>query len=305
MTVGLAALCVVLVAAGLLIGPAGITADPVILWQVRAPRVMLGLALGAALGAAGAALQGALRNRLADAGVLGISGCATLGAVLAFHFLPAAFAWSVPAGALLGAAIALALLLPRAAGGGVALILAGLALSAVAGALIALSLSLAPNPFAIAEIATWLLGSLQDRSLWDAAVSVPLSVLALALLLRTGPALDALSLGEDTAQTMGFAPSTTLRLIALGTALASGASAAVAGGVGFVGLIAPNLLRGVLGERPGALLLPSALAGAALVLAADLLVRSIPTAQEVRLGAVMALLGAPMLFALARRHAPP
>jgi iron complex transport system permease protein len=304
MIFALACACAVLAAVGLLTGPAGVTTDPVILWQVRAPRVLLGLALGAALGAAGAALQGVLRNRLADASVLGISGCATLGAVLAFHFLPAAFAWSVPAGAVLGAGAALLLLLPRAAGGGVAIILAGLALSAVSGALVALALSLAPNPFAIAEIATWLLGSLQDRSLWDAALSVPAALLALLLLLRTGPALDALSLGEDTAATLGFAPAATLRTVAIGTALASGASAAVAGGVGFVGLIAPNLLRGVLGERPGGLLLPSALAGAVLVLAADLLVRSIPTATEIRLGAVTALLGAPLLFLLARRTEP-
>lgn len=308
----LIAAIVLLAFLSLLLGDAGLfVPDPLIFWQLRLPRTLLALLVGGGLGLSGAALQGGLRNPLADPGLLGITGCAALGAVLAFYWgLAAAFAPALPLAGLAGAGLGAAALLGAAgrAPSGPSLILAGIALSAIAAALLALALALAPNPFALAEITTWLMGSLQDRTLLHLALATPPLLLGMALLLRLGPGLDALSLGEDVAASLGAAPGRTLARAALGTALAVGAGAAVAGGIGFVGLIVPNLLRPVVGERPGALLLPSALAGAALLLLADLLVRAapllLPLSAAPPLGVLTALAGAPVLIAVARKVAP-
>ncbi|HUA77461.1 MAG TPA: iron ABC transporter permease [Acetobacteraceae bacterium] len=293
----------------LLLGPAGFGLPlPVILWQLRLPRTLLALLVGGGLGVSGAALQGALRNPLADPGLLGISGAAAFGAVIAFYWgLAAAFSPALPLAGLLGAGLGAAALLIFAgrAPTGPALILAGIGLSAAAAALLAFALALAPNPYALAELTFWLLGGVADRTLSDCALAAPPILLGAAILLRLGPGLDALTLGEETAATLGIPVSSTLRRAALGTALAAGAAAATAGGVGFVGLIVPNLLRSRHGERPGALLLPSLLAGAALLLAADILVRLavliLPLNAEPPLGVLTALLGAPFLIVIARR----
>jgi iron complex transport system permease protein len=186
---------------------------------------------------------------------------------------------------------------------GPSLILAGVAVSALASALLALALSLAPNPFALAEITFWLLGGLQDRTLSHVALAAPPILLGVAILLRLGPGLDALSLGEDTATSLGQSPIRTLRLAAIGTALVAGAGAAVAGGIGFVGLAVPHLLRPWVGERPGALLPASLLGGAALLLLADMITRLVPLwlSQAPPLGVLTALIGAPFLIVVARR----
>ena len=211
---------------------------------------------------------------------------------------------------LVGAGVGAVFLLSFAgrAPSGPSVILAGIAVSAISAALLALALALAPNPFALAEITFWLLGGLQDRTLLHVGLAAPPILLGAAVLLRLGRGLDALSLGEDAAASLGVPVGRTLRLAALGTALAAGASAAVAGGIGFVGLVVPNLLRPLVGEQPGALLVPSALAGAALLLAADLLVRLsvfvLPLSGPLPLGVLTALLGAPCLVAIARRAAP-
>ena len=305
-------LLIVLLAASLLIGD-GIIAWPdwLIFTQIRLPRTILAALVGAGLGLSGAALQGALRNRLADPGLLGITGTAGLGAALAFYWgLAGSFAPALPLGGLAGAAIGAVCLLAFAgrAPSGPSLILAGIAVSALAAALLALALALAPNPFALAEITFWLLGGLQDRSLTHVALAAPPILIGCAVLLRLGRGLDALGLGEDTAASLGVPVAATLRLAALGTALAAGASAAVAGGVGFVGLVVPNLLRPAFGEAPGPLLAPAALAGAGLLLAADIVVRLaplvLPLSQPLPLGVLTALLGAPFLVAIARRAAP-
>jgi iron complex transport system permease protein len=171
-----------------------------------------------------------------------------------------------------------------------------------------LALTLAPNPFALAEITFWLLGGLQDRALVHVAMAAPPILLGVTILLRLGRGLDALTLGEDTAASLGHPPARTLRLGAIGCALAAGASAAVAGGIGFVGLVVPHLLRPRFGERPSALLLPSLLTGAILLTAADMLVRVTPLILPVSapppLGVLTALLGAPFLVRIARRMAP-
>jgi iron complex transport system permease protein len=295
----------------LLTGAAGFgMPEPFILWQIRVPRTALALLVGGGLGLSGAVLQGALRNPLADPGLLGVSGCAAVGAVGAYYWgLAAVFGPALPLGGLLGAGLGCAGLLVFAgrAPSGASLILAGVALSAFAAAMLALALTLAPNPFALAEITFWLMGGLEDRTLQHLWLAAPPILLGCALLLRIGRGLDALSLGEATAATLGAPVSSTLRRAAAGVALAVGAGAAVAGGIGFVGLVVPHLLRPHFGERPGALLQPSLLGGAALLLAADLLARLGPLAlgmsQEPRLGVLTALLGAPFLVVIARRVA--
>ena len=301
----------VLAAASLLVGAAGLgVPDWLILTQIRLPRTVLAGLVGAGLGLSGAVLQGALRNPLADPGLLGIGGCAAFGAVLAYYWgLAALFAPALPLGALLGAGAGCTLLL----GGlghrvsGATFILGGIALSAFASALLALALSLAPNPFALAEITFWLMGGLEDRTLLHLALAAPVILAGCALLLRLGTRLDALSLGEATAATLGVPAGPTLRLAAAGVALAVGGGAAVAGGIGFVGLVVPHLLRPWFGQRPGALLWPSLAGGAALLLAADVLARLapllLPLQGEPRLGVLTALLGAPFLVRIARRAA--
>jgi iron complex transport system permease protein len=307
MTAALALLAAGLAAVSLLVGAAGLgVPDPVILWEVRAPRTVLAVLVGGGLGLAGAVMQGLLRNRLADPGLLGVTGGATLGAVLAYYWgLAAAVPLALPLGGLAGALVAAALVFALAAraGTGAALILAGIAVAAIASAAVAMALSFAPNPFALAEITVWLLGSLEDRSWRDAMLAAPVVLAGAALLLPLGARLDALALGDATAESLGVPVASTMRLAALGAALAVGGGTAVAGGVGFVGLIVPNLVRFGTGERPGALLAPSLFAGAALVLAADIVVRLVPLQQELRLGVLTALLGAPLLLHLALRHA--
>lgn len=311
-TVRLALLLACVAAVSLLIGDGFIgPANTLILTQIRLPRTLLAVLIGGALGLAGAVLQGALRNPLADPGLLGITPAASLGAMIAFYWgFAGRFAPTLPLSGLLGAGIGLSCLL--SIGGrslsGPTLILAGVALSALSGAPMSLALTLAPNPFALAEITFWLLGGLEDRALYHVVLAAPPIALGAAILLRLGPGLDALTLGEDTAASLGESPTRTLRLAAIGCALAAGASAAVAGGIGFVGLVVPHLLRPWIGQRPAALLVPSLLTGAILFTVADMLVRIAPLVLPVSaappLGVLTALLGAPFLIRIVRRMTP-
>ncbi|MDE2042938.1 MAG: iron ABC transporter permease, partial [Alphaproteobacteria bacterium] len=272
-----------------------------IIVNLRLPRAVLGAALGATLGLSGAVTQGYLRNPLADPSLVGISSCGALGAVaaiaLGLNAPPLIFSAAL-AGAM--GATALLLALSRINASPVSFILGGMVLSALAGALVSLIISLSPNPFAIAEIMNWLMGALTDRGWNDVMLAVPLMACGCGLLVLTARGLDVLALGAETAQTLGLNLRRLQLLIIIGLGLGVGAGVAVTGVVGFVGLIVPHVMRGVFGARPGALLLPSALGGAALVLAADALVRLTPGAGEVRLGVAMALLGAPFFFALLR-----
>ncbi|MEI2646524.1 MAG: iron ABC transporter permease [Candidatus Competibacter sp.] len=276
----------------------------VIVLEIRLPRVLLGLLVGASLGLSGAALQGLLRNPLAEPGILGVSASAGLGAVLALYFgLAQVTMWALPGFALLGALLAtafLALLAIRDSSP-LSLLLAGVAVSSLAVALTSLALNLAPNPLALSEMVLWLLGSLRDRGLSDVTLAAPFMAVGWALLVSAGRELDALTLGEDAARSLGVGVGWLRARVIGGTALAVGAATAVTGSVGFVGLIAPHLLRPWLGYQPSRVLLPGALAGAALLAAADLGIRLLPTRQELMLGVVTALLGVPFFVHLLLR----
>jgi iron complex transport system permease protein len=291
--------------ASVLVGPAGFglpqgsEAASMILWEIRLPRAILGALIGGALGLSGAVLQGYLRNPLAEPGLLGISGGAALGAVIAIHTGAAgAFALALPVGGLLGASIAAltVMLLAGERSGPLTLILAGVAISSLAGALTTLALNLSRNPFASIEMLFWLLGSLTDRSLVHVWLAAPLILAGAALLLTTGRALDALTLGEEAAQNLGVNLVSLRNRIVAGTALSVGAATAVAGTIGFVGLVVPHLLRPLVGHEPRRLLPASALGGAALILAADVSLRLFAPLSEVRLGVVTALIGAPFFL---------
>lgn len=282
----------------------GFSTDPnlrAVLIELRLPRALLGLLVGATLGLAGAALQGFLRNPLADAGLIGVSSSAALGAVLVLYSgLAASLALALPLGGLAGAALGMGVVYLLAGRGAslLAVILTGVAVNSLAGALTALALNLAPNPYAALEIVHWLLGSLADRSFEHVGLATPFMLAGWALLLTSQRGLDALSLGEDAAASMGI-DLARLRLVVIGgSALCVGAAVAVSGSVGFVGLVVPHLLRNRVGNRPGALLVASALGGALLVLLADIVVRLIPTEFELKLGVVTALIGAPFFLHL-------
>ena len=271
-----------------------------ILRELRLPRVLLGALVGAGLGASGAVLQGFFRNPLADPGIVGVSASAGLGAVLSLYFGAAgAFALALPLAGVTGAALGVALLFLIAGRGASAttLILAGVAVNALAGALTALIMNLAPNPWALAEIAYWLMGSLNDASWTELGFAAPLIALGLALFLPLRGGLDALSLGEDTARSLGIGLTRLRVMVVVGTALAVGGGVAIAGAIGFVGLVVPHLLRPLTGFRPGALILPSALGGALLVVLADLAIRLVSgPGVPLYLGVVTALIGAPFFL---------
>lgn len=271
-----------------------------IIMQLRLPRASVGVVVGASLGIAGAAMQGYLRNPLADPGLFGVSSSAALGAVISLFFGFAAQAWLLPLFALAGACAgmaALALLVGRS-GSLILFTLAGVILSSLTGALASLLISLAPTPFASSEIVTWLMGALADRSWDDVMLGAPLALLGALALLRAARALDALTLGETAARSLGVDMVRLQGLIVLGIGLTVGSSVAIAGIIGFVGLLVPHLVRPLVGDRPSALLIPSALAGALLVVLADCAVRMLPSASEVRLGIAMSALGAPFFLAL-------
>lgn len=276
----------------------------VILWQVRLPRELLAIGVGATLGLAGAALQGLLRNPLAGPDILGVTSFACLGAVLVLYFGLAAVSWYVlPLGGLLGAgcAVVIVFLLSGRRAGVLTLILAGMAINAMVSALIALALNFSKNPFAMSEIVYWLLGSVANRSYHDLAVTAPFMLAGGALLLASGRFLDALSLGEETAQSLGFDVVAQRWRVVLGVALAVGAAVSVSGNIGFVGLVVPHLLRPWVGYEPRRLLAASALGGALLLLIADMIVIGVPALREIKIGVITALIGGPFFLHLIYR----
>jgi iron complex transport system permease protein len=275
----------------------------VILAELRLPRALLAVTIGGGLGAAGAAMQGYLRNPLADPGLFGIAPGAALGAVVSLWFGYAASQYLLPAFALAGAGGAMALLaLIAGRSAGIALFtLAGMMIASLAGALTSLAISLAPNAFAMSEIVTWLMGALTDRGWAEVRLAAPLTLAGIVLLRLAGTGLDALTLGEGAARSLGINRARLQWLLIIGTGLTVGSGVAVAGIVGFVGLIVPHLVRPLTDRRPSSLIVPSALAGALLVLVADVVCRILPLVTELRLGIALSLVGAPFFLWLLLR----
>jgi iron complex transport system permease protein len=270
--------------------------------DIRLPRAVLAVMVGAVLGLAGAVLQGFTRNPLAEPALLGVATGAALGAVIAIYFGLAAFSLVAgPVLGMLGALAACTLTFALGQGGTVALVLAGAAVSSLTAAGIALALNFAPNPYAAYEIMNWLLGSLADKSWTQVWLVLPFAVAGSVLLAVTGRGLDALSLGEAQAQSLGVDLRRLNFLVVFGTALAVGAVTSVTGAIGFIGLVAPHLMRPFMGHQPSRILLPSALAGALLLLCADIAARLVHTGPELKLGVFTSLIGTPFFFWLVVR----
>jgi len=306
-------LLVVLAVASVTLGPGGEvnlpnwqagTSGYILFWELRVPRALVAILAGGVLGLAGAVLQGLLRNPLADPGLLGISGAGALGGVGALYFgVASASVLAMPVAGLLMASLAMLLLLVLAGRRPppATLILAGLAINALVGAVTWLALALAPSPFAAAEALTWIMGTLDAVSMQDVWLIAPFAALAAGLLLPLARGLDALSLGDETAMTLGARPNR-LRLFAIaGVAAGTGAVGAIIGAVAFVGLVVPHALRPLVGMRPGALLVPSLLGGACLTLAADLVLRVGMPDVRLQIGVLTSLLGAPVFLWLVMR----
>ena len=274
-----------------------------IVTELRLPRTVLACLVGATLGLSGAVLQGFTRNPLAEPGLLGVSAGASLGAVIAIYFgMASLFEFTAPIMGLAGALGASALTFALGRNGGtLALILAGAAVSGLAAALISVALNLAPNPYAAYEIMTWLLGSLSDRSWNHVFLILPFVIVGGTMLLYTAKGLDALSLGEVQAQSLGIDLKRLRVLVVLGTALSVGASTSVTGAIGFVGLVAPHLIRPFVGAHPRKILVPAAVLGALLLLLADIATRLIRIGPEIKLGVITSLVGTPFFFWLVVR----
>jgi iron complex transport system permease protein len=289
-----------------LLGVFGIGApgDVVIMQEIRAPRALAALIVGAALGASGAALQGLLRNPLADPGVLGVSASSSLAGAAALYWgLAATNPFALPVASVAGAFAAIAILLvaARRSASAASLILAGVGISAFAGALMALLMTLAPTPFTLSDLVNWSLGSVANRSLDDVGFAAPFMIAGAVALAIAAPSLRALTLGEEAALAIGANVRRTRLLVVLGAGLMTGASVALAGAVGFIGLAAPHLVRAAVRHDPARVMIPAALLGAVMAMAADLVVRLWPTTTELKLGVVAALFGAPAFVIIAAR----
>jgi iron complex transport system permease protein len=317
---GLVLLAAVLALVSLAIGPAPIApalaakalvfdqgSASVVVREIRLPRACLALLIGWIFGLSGAALQGLLRNPLADTAVFGAPQAAAFGAVLVLYFgAVGALSWVLPVAAIAGALVSIALVVAVAGRNAtiVVLVLAGLAVGSLAGAATSLAISLSPNPFAVTEIVFWLLGSLEDRSFVHCLLAAPFILAATGLLLACAPGLRALTLGEETAASLGIDVPRLRFAVVVAAAVGTGASVAVAGAIGFVGLVVPHLIRPLVGYDPARTLVPAGLAGAVLLLAADCAVRLIPSFVEVQIGVLTAVLGVPFfLWIIARRKA--
>ncbi len=279
--------------------------DRLVVWSIRLPRALAAFLTGAALGMSGAALQGLLRNPLAEPGVLGVSAAAALAATFSLYYgLAALSPWILPAAAILGALAATAVLAFAAtrARSVVTLILVGVGLSSFFGAAMSLLVNLAPNPFSLSDMINWTLGSVANRSFDDIALALPFLAAGGAILLAAGRGLSALTLGEEAAGGVGLDLRRQRVLTVLGAGLATGASVALAGAIGFVGIVAPHLVRPLVDHDPARSLVPSALLGGLMLVVADIGIRVAPTGFELNLGVVAALAGAPVFVWIAMRR---
>ncbi|MCI4645355.1 MAG: iron ABC transporter permease [Hyphomonadaceae bacterium] len=280
-------------------------ADRLVVWQIRLPRALAAWLVGAALGVSGAALQGLLRNPLAEPGVLGVSASASLAATFTLYYgLAALSPWLLPIAAILGALaatalIALAAIRTRSV---VTLILIGVGLSSFAGAAMSLLMNLAPNPFTLSDMINWMLGSVANRSFEDIGLAAPFLIAGAAILLFFRRGLSALTLGEEAASGIGLDLRRQRILTVLGAGLATGGAVALAGAIGFVGIVAPHIIRPFVKHDPARSLIPSALLAGLILVLADIGVRILPTTNELKLGVVAALIGAPAFVWIAMRR---
>jgi iron complex transport system permease protein len=271
---------------------------------VRAPRVALAVLVGASLGVSGAVLQGALRNALAEPWLLGVSGGAAVGAVVAVALGlndPTVLSLAAFGGALL--AVVLVLLIARASGMTAdprILLMAGVVVGAFANAAIMVLLATAPAEAARGAL-WWMMGSLGSAR-WDDVFRLgAVFIVAGAALLHWARDLDALALGPDAAAALGVAPEQASRRFYLVASLLAAATVAAAGLVGFVGLLVPHVARALVGTGHRAVLASSAIAGSALVVGADLVARTVRAPAELPLGAITAVVGVPFFLVLLRR----
>jgi iron complex transport system permease protein len=277
------------------------TIESLILFDIRLPRSLLAMLIGATLGLAGASLQGLLRNPLAEPGIIGISNGAALGAVIVFYYGIAGIAWFLlPLGGLIGALAAMIIifLLVGQNRSIITLILAGIAINAIGGAFIALALNFAESPYAMQEIVFWLLGSVSNRSVNELYIAMPFMLVGWGMMLYCGRFLNALTLGEETAKSMGFNVARMRLVLILGVTASVGAAVSVAGNIGFIGLVVPHLIRPFVAYEPRRLLLSSAITGAILLLIADIVVQILSDNGEMKLGVITALVGAPFFLFL-------
>lgn len=283
----------------------GDAGDRLVIWQIRLPRALAAYMVGASLGISGAALQGLLRNPLAEPGVLGVSATASLAATFSLYYgLVALSPWILPLSAILGALaatglITLAAIRTRSV---VTLILIGVGLSSFAGAAMSLLMNLAPNPFSLADMINWMLGSVANRSFREIGLAAPFILAGAAILLISRRGLSALTLGEEAASGVGLNLRAQRILTVLGAGLATGGSVALAGAIGFVGIVAPHVIRPFVGHDPARSLVPSALFAGLILVLADIGVRIIPTSNELKLGVVAALIGAPAFVWIAMQR---
>jgi iron complex transport system permease protein len=315
----LAALVALLFAVSLSVGPVKLSladvlaafteladsSNRIIVMEIRLPRAILAVAIGGILGLSGAAMQGLLRNPLAAPSLFGAPQSAAFAAVATISLgLNDTLSWGLPVAAIAGAFLSVFVLVAVAGRNAslLLLILAGLAVSSLAGAGTALAMNLAPNPFAALEIAFWLLGSLEDRSMRHVVLALPFILPAGLLLFSQRGAFRALSLGEEAAESLGVNVEELRLIVIIGVALGVGASVAVAGSIAFIGLIAPHLMRPLVNHDPARLLLPASLAGAALLLAADIAVRIIPSSSDIKVGVLTSIIGVPFFLYLILRQ---
>ncbi len=316
---GLALLVAVLAIASLAAGPVRLSPSDIvaallgrgdeairtIVTEIRLPRAILAVAIGGILGLSGAAMQGLLRNPLAAPSLFGAPQSAAFAAVATISLgLNDALSWGLPVAAIAGAFLSVFVLVAVAGRNAslLLLILSGLAISSLAGAGTALAMNLAPNPFAALEIAFWLLGSLEDRSMRHVALALPFIIPAALILYLQRGAFRALALGEEAAESLGVGVARLRLVVITGVALGVGAAVSVAGTIAFIGLVAPHLMRPLVGYDPARVLVPSALTGAALLLAADIAVRIIPATTNIKVGVLTAIIGVPFFLWLIVRE---
>ena len=283
----------------------GTPGDMLVIWQIRLPRALAAILVGAALGISGAALQGLLRNPLAEPGVLGVSASAALFATFALYYgLAALSLWVVPIAAIIGALVATTILALAAirTQSVVTLLLIGVGLSSFAGAAMSLLMNLAPNPFTLSDMVNWMLGSVANRSFAEITFTAPFMLAGIAILLVTRRGLSALTLGEEAASGIGLNLRNQRIYTVFGAGLATGASVALAGAIGFVGIVAPHIIRPFVGHDPARSLVPSALLAGLILVLADIVIRILPTEAELKLGVVAALIGAPVFIWIAMQR---